>query len=96
MANKTGNTQNLIPQAHTLTSEECSKGGKISGEVRKRKKQLRDDLITLLETGDTQKEICVALIQEALNGNVKAFNTIRDTIGETVPNKIEKTVKMIN
>lgn len=72
------------------------KGGIASGEARRRKKQLKDDLITLLETGDTQKEVCLALIQEALKGNVKAFNTIRDTIGEREPNKniVNKNVKV--
>lgn len=33
---------NLIPQAHTLTVEELSKGGKASGEARRRKKTMRE------------------------------------------------------
>lgn len=72
------------------------KGGIASGEARRRKRQLKDDLITLLETGDTQKEVCLALIQEALKGNVKAFNSIRDTIGEREPSKsvVNKDVKV--
>ena len=35
------NEQNLIPQAHKLTVEEASKGGVISGEVRRQKKTLK-------------------------------------------------------
>lgn len=34
------NTQNLIPQAHKLTVEEQSAGGKKSGEVRRQRKTL--------------------------------------------------------
>lgn len=33
---------NLIPQAHTLTVEELSRGGKKSGEARRRKKTMRE------------------------------------------------------
>ena len=36
----------------------------------------------MLSSGNTQEKISLALIQEALNGNVKAFESIRDTIGE--------------
>ena len=36
------NKENLIPQAHVLTVEEASKGGKNSGEARRRKKTLRE------------------------------------------------------
>lgn len=33
---------NLIPQAHTLTVEELSRGGKKSGEARRKKKTMRE------------------------------------------------------
>lgn len=36
------NEQNLIPQAHVLTVEEASKGGKASGEARRAKKSRRE------------------------------------------------------
>lgn len=36
------NEQNLIPQAHKLTVEEASKGGKKSAESRRRKKQMQE------------------------------------------------------
>ena len=36
------NKENLIPQAHVLTVEEASKGGKNSGEARRKKKTLRE------------------------------------------------------
>lgn len=88
MANK----KNLKPQAHKLTVEELSRGGKNSGESRRRTKQLKDDLIKLLETGDTQNNMCLELIAKALNGDVRAFEVIRDTIGEKPTDKIDANV----
>lgn len=36
------NEQNLIPQAHKLTVEEQSKGGKASGEIRRKQRTLKE------------------------------------------------------
>ena len=44
------NEKNLIPQAHTLTVEEASKGGKKSGEVRREKKTIQKILTELLDS----------------------------------------------
>jgi len=44
MANK----QNLIPKAHKLTVEEQSKAGKKSGEVRRKRKAMREQMEMLL------------------------------------------------
>ena len=38
--------------------------------------------MTLLSEGETQKNISVALIKEAQEGNTRAFEIIRDTIEE--------------
>ena len=38
------NEQNLIPAAHKLTVEEASKGGKASGEARRKKREIREML----------------------------------------------------
>lgn len=43
------NEENLIPQAHKLTVEEASKGGKKSGEVRRQKKTWKELLERLGE-----------------------------------------------
>ena len=43
------NEQNLIPQAHILTVEEQSKGGKKSGEVRRERKTVQTLLNDLLD-----------------------------------------------
>lgn len=47
MANK---EDNLIPQAHVLTLEEQSNGGKASGEARKKKKTIRDAISFVLNS----------------------------------------------
>ena len=89
MANK----KNLIPQAHKLTVEEASKGGKASAESRAARKTFREGLLLLLneplkdklgvETGKTtQDAIIAALVKRAASGDTRAFEMIRDTIGE--------------
>ena len=83
------NEQNLIPKT-TLSKEEAkklgSKGGKKSAEVRREKKILKELLEEALgkktETGNRYVDITNALIQEAEKGNVKAYETIRDTLGQ--------------
>lgn len=86
-----GNPQNLVP-TNKRSKEEArkisSKGGKRSGESRRKRKALREELLALLSAGNTQKNISLALIDQALNGNVKAFETIRDTIGEKPVEKV--------
>lgn len=86
-----GNPQNLVP-TNKRSKEEARKissnGGKKSGEVRRKRKALREELLALLSAGNTQKNISLALIDQALNGNVKAFETIRDTIGEKPVEKV--------
>ena len=68
-------------------------GGIASGEARRARITLRAALEELLsmpvkdeagiETGETiQHAIAVALIEKALKGDTKAFEIIRDTIGE--------------
>lgn len=80
------NEQNLIPQAHKLTVEELSKGGKRSAEVKKEKKMLKELLEEALETktntGNKYIDITTALIDEAKKGNVRAYEIIRDTLGQ--------------
>ena len=68
------------------------KGGKKSGKKRKERKTLREDLLAVLTNLDipqkdgkkipVQEALSTALIKAALNGNVRAYEIIRDTIGE--------------
>lgn len=79
-----------------LSSEEARergrKGGIKSGEVRKARKTLKKELELLLSNGDTQKKISVALIDKAIKGDTKAFEIIRDTIGEKPVDKVQANV----
>lgn len=89
-------TKNLKPM-NKLTEKEQKKiaraGGIASGKARRERKTLREELLALLSDGDTQNKISLALIQEATAGNnagsvTKAFEVIRDTIGEKPVDKI--------
>ena len=87
------NEDNLIP-FNERTEEEQRKiarmGGIASGESRRRKKTLKDELIMLLETDNNNNKISTALLKKALSGDIQAFTTIRDTIGEKPTDKIEQ------
>ena len=80
------NEENLKPFDSNQSREEAKKNGKKggikSGEVRRERKLLKDELLLLLSTGNTQEKISLALIQKALKGDTKAFEIIRDTVGE--------------
>lgn len=77
------NIDNLVPVRNSEEARIKGRNGGIkSGIVRKARKTLKEELLLLLSSGNTQEKISLALIQEALNGNVKAFESIRDTIGE--------------
>lgn len=86
------NEENLISLADRTKEEQreiARKGGIASGEARRRRKTLKEELIALLETNDNNNKISLALLQKALNGDIQAFVTIRDTIGEKPKEEIE-------
>lgn len=96
-------SKNLIP-TNRRSKEEAKelgrKGGINSGKTRRARKTLREELLALLADGDTQNRMSLALIEEALNGNkagsvTKAFETIRDTIGEKPVDKVEQNISGI-
>lgn len=93
----------IIPKGKPFnerTAEELrqitSKGGKNSGEARREKRALRDTLQELLsldyDVDGTKmggsEATSIALIKQALKGNVKAYEVIRDTIGEKPTEKV--------
>lgn len=97
MANK-GNLKPNSERTPKERKELAKKAGKKSGEARRNKKTMKEMLDYLLskeienKQGDkasTQEAITIALIKQALNGNVKAFEVIRDTIGEKPTEKHE-------
>lgn len=92
---RTGRKENLQP---VRTKEEARErgraGGKASGESRRRRKTLKEELELMLSNPDLQQRICSELIREALFGNAsgsvtKAFETIRDTLGEKPTDKVQ-------
>lgn len=85
-----------------LSNEEAkkrgSKGGKKSVEVRRAKKTMKEMLDYLLEKeitntkgekASTLEAISVSLIKQAMSGNTKAFEVIRDTIGQKITEKLD-------
>ncbi len=62
--------------------ENGRKGAAITNKKIAARKSLREELLALLKTGDTQNRMSLALIEKAISGDTKAFEIIRDTIGE--------------
>lgn len=90
------NESNLIPISERSTEEVREmgrKGGIASGKVRKEKKMLKELLEEALSKGtETDNEyinITLALIRQANEGNVKAYEVIRDTLGQKPVDKVE-------
>ena len=93
------NEENLRPSEYKFTQEEAKKGGVNSGKARRAKRDLRLALEMLLEKGFTDKNgkqltgteaITAKLFEQAMKGNVKAFETIRDTVGQKPVEKVQQ------
>lgn len=97
------NEQNLRPSEYKLSQEEAKKGGIASGEARRRKRDLRRALETLLESnvnvvdkasGNTitltgAEALARKLFETGMKGNIRAFVAIRETTGQNPVQKIE-------
>ena len=104
--------ENLVSLADRTTDEQreiAKKGGKKSGEVRRQKRTLKEQMETLLslpvkdentrkfieslgidpDTIDNATAITLSIYQEALKGNTKAYELIRDTLGEKPSDKLQ-------
>lgn len=88
--------ENLIPMNERTEEEQreiARMGGIASGKARKEKKLLRELLEDALSKGtETDNEyinITLALIRQANEGNVKAYEVIRDTLGQKPIDKVE-------
>ena len=96
------NEQNLKPvKSKKEARERGRKGGLASGEARRKRKTLKEELLLMLSDGDIQEKISIALINEAINGNnagsvTKAFEVIRDTIGERPVEKVQATQTVVD
>ncbi len=87
MANASGRAENLIPPTPEEAKEKGRKGGLASGRSRARKKAFRQLLETALRVKGVKgksvaEDVVLALIEKALTGDVRAFECIRDTVGE--------------
>lgn len=96
------NEQNLRPGEYKLTQEEQKKGGIASGEARRKKRDLRQALEALLEKDYPQKDkagnlvavlsgteaIAAKLFEQATKGNIRAFEVLRDTVGQKPIEKV--------
>ena len=87
------NVQNLKTLSPKEAREQGRKGGKASAAKRAERKTFREGLLLLLneplkdKSGNvtdntTQDAIIAALVKRAANGDTRAFEMIRDTIGE--------------
>lgn len=86
------NEGNLRTPSTEEAREIGRKGGIASGKARAARKTLREELLLLLEQGDMQQKISLALLQKAMNGDTKAYEVLRDTIGEKPVEKVETEV----
>jgi len=90
-----GNSSNLKPvRTKSEARERGRKGGLKSGEVRRARISLKEELIAILElVGDdgaaNQKKMSIAIAEQALKGNIRAYEVIRDTIGERPIDRVE-------
>lgn len=92
-------TDNLKPvQTKEEARERGRNGGIASGKARRQKKLLRECLEELLEMDQATKggkqvsgaeAISIKLFEQALKGNIKAFETIRSTVGQDPVQKLE-------
>ena len=93
---KLANEQNLRPGEYHLSKEEAKKGGLASAEARRKKRDLRMALELLLEREIKQgnevitgaQALSARLYKEALQGNVRAFEVLRDTVGQKPVEKV--------
>ncbi len=96
------NVENIVPynfkNLDKATHREISRKGAIkANETKAKKKSLKETLEVLLDMKDAesnmtmQEKICFALTNEAGNGNTRAFEVLRDTIGQKPTDKQEIT-----
>lgn len=87
------NEKNLKPVRSTSEARKKGKAGGIkSGKVRAERKTLKEELLLLLSTDNNQNKMSVTLLKRAIAGDTKAFEIIRDTIGEKPTEKVQANV----
>ena len=79
------NEKNLIPlnkRSKEVQREIQKKGREANKKKIQARKTLKEELLLLLSNGDTQSKLSLALLEKAMSGDTKAYEIIRDTIGE--------------
>lgn len=90
------NEQNLVSLADRTPEERreiARSGGLASGEAKRERRLLKEELLAVLEERRITKAVCAGLIRKAVRGDVRAFIAIRDTIGEKPTENIEIDTK---
>lgn len=99
-------TENLIPFNERTEDERrelARKAGKASGEARREKKMLKELLelalsqpSEIVEGEDNYTAITAALVNKAIQGDTKAYEVIRDTLGQkpTEQTQMDLTAKI--
>ena len=95
------NEQNLkhftSDQSHEEAVKNGRKGGIASGESKRNKRDLREALELLLDKDYTDKKgvtrsgtesLATAIFSKALKGNTKAWELVRDTLGQKPADKV--------
>ena len=93
--------ENLIPNSQRSPSElreQTRKGGIASGEARRKKKLLRECLEALMERDagrdsngnkiTTIEAMSITAVKGAMNGDWKAWELVRDTLGQKPVEKV--------
>jgi hypothetical protein len=97
------NEQNLKPFSERTEEEQReirSKGGKASGKARRKRKEFKEAikvaLTVVMDDNKTVQEIGIeALLDKFMKGDLKAFELVRETIGEKPTDKVENLNKNI-
>lgn len=90
---QTDKTKNLIPQSKRTKSEQreiATKGGIASGEARREKKIIKDEILKRMKESDWE-EMMTNMIQRA-KGTDKGFEVFRDSIGQKPITEIDANI----
>ena len=87
------NEKNLKPIRDSKRARELQeKAAQKQRENIAKRKTLKEELLLLLSQNNTQEKMSLSLITKALKGDTKAFEIIRDTIGEKPVDKVQANV----
>ena len=76
------NAKNLKVPTSKEAREYGRRGGIASGKARAVRKTFKEDLLGMLDDPKQQKAILEALMKQCKQGNIRAIELLRDTIGE--------------